>query len=153
TVKPEALAQWLGIDLEAEAKAEAKHSTTRGEHVEPEPVDFESLPQKLQVQFHTGGGDRSRAFYGLVAACADYGLTQGQTLSLMQEWQPGTDKYEGRLDEQVATCWAKVGIENDPKNVFDDLEPGTDQGAPASKGKKSIATQVAELAEQDWHFI
>ena len=53
----------------------------------------------------------------LVGHCYRAGLTQGQALTLLTEWNAdparGSDKYTGRLPEQVATCWALAGADSE----------------------------------------
>jgi P4 family phage/plasmid primase-like protien len=74
-----------------------------------EEVDFSLLPSSIVYRLETlDPPDRSVAFHGLVAACRAEGLTQGQTLTVMDSWSPARDKYGTRLAAEVARSWAKV---------------------------------------------
>jgi len=53
----------------------------------------------------------------LVGHCYRAGITQGQALTLLTEWNAdparGSDKYTGRLPEQVAHCWALASADSE----------------------------------------
>lgn len=89
-----------------------------------EPISPLFIPAQLQAQLHatewattTGVGRRAGRFMHLVGHCYRAGLTQGQALTLLTEWNAhpelGSDKYTGRLPEQVATCWAIAIADSD----------------------------------------
>ena len=86
--------------------------------VSPEPISPMFLSQALQEDLRatdwppstSGVGRRAGRFMHLVGHCLRAGLTQGQALTLLTEWNAdparGSDKYTGRLPEQLAHCWA-----------------------------------------------
>ncbi|MGH3484741.1 MAG: phage/plasmid primase, P4 family [Nocardioidaceae bacterium] len=102
---PDDLAMLLGV-----GNGESAHG--RGhftEIVEPGPVDLDSLPQWLWDRLsEPAPEDHSTAFHGLVGACKDAGLTQGQTVTVMASWQHLPDRYGHRVPTEVARCWGKV---------------------------------------------
>lgn len=73
--------------------------------------------------------DRSAHFHRIIAMCKREGITQGQAVSLVTSWCEGVDKYVGRIPQEVARTWAKVGKEPiTPTTVLPGLnqaEPGT----------------------------
>jgi hypothetical protein len=90
--------------------------------VSAEPISAMILPTRLRDELaalppwsagpQESAADRSARFMHLVGFCYRSGLTQGQTLGLLEDWnadpERGNGKYTGRLPEQVATCWAKA---------------------------------------------
>ena len=86
--------------------------------VSAEPISPVFLSQPLQDDLRatewapstSGVGRRAGRFMHLVGHCYRTGLTQGQALTLLAEWnadpERGSDKYTGRLPEQLAHCWA-----------------------------------------------
>lgn len=93
--------------------------------VSAEPISPMFIPARLREELEAlplwpagpqgNTADRSARFMHLVGFCYREGLTQGQALTLLEDWnadpQRGRDKYSGRLAEQVATCWAKVAAD------------------------------------------
>jgi len=137
---PEKLAELLDVDLDGQTSGP---NPTVG----AEPVDLQQLPRWLRDRLDdVTPNDRSQAFHGLVGACRDAGLTQGQTVTLMATWKPGVDKYGARLPDEVNRCWDKVK---------DKTTTSTTVGEPAglypndyfdSKGGLLVATLAANIA-------
>ena len=93
--------------------------------VSAEPVSAMFLSQALQDELQatewapstSGVGRRAGRFMHLVGHCYRAGLTQGQALTLLTEWNAhpelGSDKYTGRLPEQLAHCWALASADSE----------------------------------------
>jgi hypothetical protein len=93
--------------------------------VSAEPISRMFLSQALQDELQatewapsaSGVGRRAGRFMHLIGFCLRAGLTQGQALTLLTEWNAdparGSDKYTGRLPEQVAHCWAIASADSD----------------------------------------
>lgn len=89
------------------------------------PISPMFLSQTLQDELQatewapstSGVGRRAGRFMHLVGHCYRAGLTQGQALTLLAEWNAhpelGSDKYTGRLPEQLAHCWAIAIADSD----------------------------------------
>ncbi len=101
---PAKLAEILGVDLEQSDGAKSSQT------VDGEPVDLEKLPAWLRERSNdsTKPEDASEAFHGLVGACRDAKLTQGQTVTVMDSWRHLPDRYRNRVAEEVARSWGKV---------------------------------------------
>jgi P4 family phage/plasmid primase-like protien len=101
---PDKLAHLLGVDLEQPG------GTTSSQTVGGEPVDLEQFPAWLRKRLddETKPEDASEAFHGLVGACRDAGLTQGQTVTVMGTWKHLPDRYTSRVAAEVARSWGKV---------------------------------------------
>lgn len=52
--------------------------------------------------------DRSAAFHGLVSGCWYAGLDLAQSITDLQSWPPGVDKYGKRLSAEVERSWRKI---------------------------------------------
>lgn len=101
---PEELAEIFGIDL----TANATNSAASKPPVPAEPIDQVPIPDWLWDEFAKPADDRSARFQSVINACARAGLTEGQTLTMINEhWPPGVEKYGGRLPEMVALSWTK----------------------------------------------
>jgi hypothetical protein len=101
---PEKLAEILGVDLEAE---DSNATNT----VHGEPVEVDKLPAWLRRRLddETKPKDASEAFHGLVGACKDARLNQGQTVTVVGSWRHLPDRYTRRIAARVGREVPLVG--------------------------------------------
>jgi hypothetical protein len=72
-------------------------------------VDLDRLPGWLCDRLADGDPpDRSAAFHGLVSGCVFAGLDLAQTITILEGWPPGADKYGNRLSAEVERSWRKI---------------------------------------------
>jgi hypothetical protein len=72
-------------------------------------VDLDQMPGWLRARFEVADpADRSAAFHGLVSGCAYAGFDLAQTITFLEGWPPGVDKYGKRLPAEVERSWVKV---------------------------------------------
>lgn len=72
-------------------------------------VDLDRLPTWLCERLADAGPpDRSAAFHGLASGCAFAGLDLAQTITVLEGWPPGADKYGNRLPAEVERSWRKI---------------------------------------------
>lgn len=111
----------LGITVRTR-RAQADAAEVGGEPVERDTLRpwLLSLVEDLGPEWETGkpgerrgSRDRSERFFHLVAACRRAGLTQGQTVTVLDPWCHGVGKYAGRVAAEVARSWGKVEPETE----------------------------------------
>lgn len=93
-----------------------------------EPVDVAGVPPSLRDLLADLGpfADRSSRFHHLVAECRRTGLSQGQTVALLEPWCAAVGKFAGRVAAEVARSWPRVeplwveAAEHEPLPVLTD---------------------------------
>jgi Bifunctional DNA primase/polymerase, N-terminal len=77
----------------------------------PARADLDRLPPWLcdRLAVVPRIGDRSEHFHGIVGGCHFAGLDLPQTITVLQTWPPGVDKYGDRLAAEVERSWIKIG--------------------------------------------
>lgn len=101
---PADLAEVLGVVADAGPRPAAG----RPPQPEGEPIGAEDLPQWLLDRLGAVPEDRSAAFHGLVGACHDAGLSQGQTVTVMASWEYLPERFANRVAVEVARSWSKL---------------------------------------------
>lgn len=102
--------EWLLRPLREHAGRKAAQATVAA--VAGEPVDQAAIhPRLRELLGELKPEDRSEHFWKIVSeAWGRY--TQGQVVTLTAPWCLATGKYTGRVETQVAACWAKLGAKH-----------------------------------------
>lgn len=126
---------------------------TRREHAPVDEIGGESLegrtlPEWLLTEvadlgpdWPSGAGDRSARFHHLVGASLRAGLTQGQTVTLLDPWCSGTGKFIGRVAGEVARSWPKVKADADRNRPAQDTPT---EGKDSPGGAPEDGTEALE---------
>lgn len=129
--------------------------------VSAEPISPVLLSQALQDDLRatewapstSGVGRRAGRFMHLVGHCYRAGLTQGQALTLLAEWnadpERGSDKYTGRLPEQLAHCWAIAIADSDAWKASKAGKAATGKDVPRTSLTSGSLEDVQGPAQDD----
>ena len=126
----DAIATYLnGLGVTVRTDAANTSAMVRGEEVDEGavPAQLRNLLSDVGPTWTKADGttteDRSGRFHYLVGECRRAGLTQGQTVTLLEPWCTSTGKFVGRVAIEVGRSWSKVTptatdavtiVENDP---------------------------------------
>jgi hypothetical protein len=136
-VHPRALADMLGVDLDAAEATDDKAETrttakTHGKGTVSTPAkaekfDLTAYPE-VDAAVKKDSGDRSADTYGVISACFGAGLTLEQARWAVSESDRLAERLDERYDDDVLTCWLKVVNSRQAKPV-----------------KRSVASQLVEI--------
>lgn len=118
--RPGLAPDWLLEKVRAPEGTAAAPARGTGVYAQPEDVDRDTLPRKLQLLL--GEEEvwpyRSKRFHYIVLELKEAGYTEGQAVTLMAEWCDFIQytKYIGRVDAMVNLSWGKhrKGLEIGP---------------------------------------